>query len=460
MNHLYAILKRSLPLLCLLALSLAYFPVFAQTDKPGSTTATYKAQTRTLLSSMSTSGMTTAILYDRVFPLADLEAYTGQVGAEASKSEHFFQSYYELYNANDNAGSMQTNEQIRNQVAANNGANTYPIGLIYYKYDDIKPTAVNDNLLRYQNERFVDVSGRSQHPYRSLTTFVASPLLHQNAPLYKPGVITFRLDPAFFFINTGVSVQYCEIDFQDGGGTRTLYPNGSVQINYANSGKRTLSIKAFTNTNQQLQAYAEVNVSDAALADNPYANWNDNDVCNQGPTVVPITGYSFDGSQYKAGEGFESANGAGYILFAKGNCQSRVLRKPIVFLDGFDPTNTRDYKTIYKNFINGEDQLNNGLNLRLGDKLRNDGYDIIILDFEDGGNYIERNGLVLVKLLEQLWNTYSSTIEKDFVVIGPSMGALVAQYGLAEAERRNINTHTRLYISFDGPHRGANRANA
>ena len=212
MNRLYAILKRSLPLLCLLLSLLACFPALAQTDKPGSTTASYKAQTRTILSSMSTSGMTTGILYNRVFPLADLEAYTGQAGAEASKSEHYFQAYYELYNANDNAGSMQTNEQIRNQATDNNSANTYPIGLIYYKYDDIKPSAVDDNLIRYQNERFVDVPGRSQHPYRSLTAFVASPLLHQNAPLYKPGVMTFRLDPAFFFINTGASIQYCQID--------------------------------------------------------------------------------------------------------------------------------------------------------------------------------------------------------------------------------------------------------
>jgi hypothetical protein len=82
----------------------------------------------------------------------------------------------------------------------------------------------------------------------------------------------------------------------------------------------------------------------------------------------------------------------------------------------------------------------------------------VIIDYEDGGDYIERNGLMVIKALQELWNRYSSTIEQNFTLIGPSMGALVGQYALAEAERRGINHHTRTYISFDGPHQGANIA--
>ena len=40
--------------------------------------------------------------------------------------------------------------------------------------------------------------------------------------------------------------------------------------------------------------------------------------------------------------------------------------------------------------------------------------------------------------------------------MGYSMGGLVARYALAYMEDRNINHDTRLYISVDTPHQGAN----
>jgi hypothetical protein len=42
------------------------------------------------------------------------------------------------------------------------------------------------------------------------------------------------------------------------------------------------------------------------------------------------------------------------------------------------------------------------------------------------------------------------------VVFGPSMGGLIGRYGLAYMEQNSLPTETRLYISFDSPHRGAN----
>jgi hypothetical protein len=45
---------------------------------------------------------------------------------------------------------------------------------------------------------------------------------------------------------------------------------------------------------------------------------------------------------------------------------------------------------------------------------------------------------------------------EELVVLGPSMGGLIARYGLAYMEANSLDTETRLYISFDSPHRGAN----
>src|SRR6478672_10310221 len=101
-----------------------------------------------------------------------------------------------------------------------------------------------------------------------------------------------------------------------------------------------------------------------------------------------------------------------------------VLDKPIFLLDGFDPGNARNIASIY-NF------LNYGTGQNLATDLRNQGYDVIILNFPtytrpstttvvDGGvDFIQRNAMILVALINQI-NSQKVGTEKN-VVIGPSM---------------------------------------
>jgi len=136
-----------------------------------------------------------------------------------------------------------------------------------------------------------------------------------------------------------------------------------------------------------------------------------------------------------------------------------VLDKPIFLLDGFDPGNARNIASIY-NF------LNYGTGQNLATDLRNQGYDVIILNFPtytrpstttvvDGGvDFIQRNAMILVALINQI-NSQKVGTEKN-VVIGPSMGGLIARYALRYMEQNSLNHDTRLYVSFDAPHKGAN----
>lgn len=152
-------------------------------------------------------------------------------------------------------------------------------------------------------------------------------------------------------------------------------------------------------------------------------------------------------------------NGQGqYEIFM--DTTNGVLDKPILLLDGFDPGDARNIATIY-NF------LNYGTGQNLATDLRAQGYDIIILNFPtytrpstttviDGGvDYIQRNAMILVELINQI-NSQKVGTQKN-VVIGPSMGGLIARYALRYMEQHPpLNHDTRLYISFDAPHQGAN----
>jgi pimeloyl-ACP methyl ester carboxylesterase len=136
-----------------------------------------------------------------------------------------------------------------------------------------------------------------------------------------------------------------------------------------------------------------------------------------------------------------------------------IFDKPIILLDGFDPNDGRDIPSIYG-------LLDYGVGLNLADDLRNQGYDVVIMNFPNytrpatstlvsgGSDFIQRNAMVLVELLNQV-NAMKVGTEKN-VVIGPSMGGLIARYGLRYMEMNTLDHDTRLYISFDAPHNGAN----
>jgi hypothetical protein len=133
-----------------------------------------------------------------------------------------------------------------------------------------------------------------------------------------------------------------------------------------------------------------------------------------------------------------------------------VLDKPIILIDGYDPGDLIGTTDLYGALSFG------GQNM--GDILRAEGFDIVILnaplyttdgkDIDGGSDYIQRNAMVLVALIDLL--NSQKVGDEELVVLGVSMGGLIGRYGLAYMEQNSLPTETRLYISFDSPHRGAN----
>lgn len=133
-----------------------------------------------------------------------------------------------------------------------------------------------------------------------------------------------------------------------------------------------------------------------------------------------------------------------------------VLDKPVILIDGFDPGDSRDIAALY-----GLLDFDGG---NLADILRDEGFDLIALNapqyttdgknIDGGGDYIQRNSMVLVELIDLINN--QKVGDEGLVIIGPSMGGLIARYGLTYMEQNGMNHDTRLYISFDSPHLGAN----
>ena len=173
------------------------------------------------------------------------------------------------------------------------------------------------------------------------------------------------------------------------------------------------------------------------------------------------------------------------IFFSNANT-SKKLKKPIIIIDGFDPGDKRqiqrkDYpqsgngkyipgesRSIEEMMTYGSDGNGDGFGDQgLIPKLRSLGYDVIIVnnptyttagkEIDGGADYIERNGLNLVSLIEDVNQEVATHGNGEkLVIVGPSMGGQISRYALAWMEKNGKDHNTRLWISMDSPHLGAN----
>ena len=86
--------------------------------------------------------------------------------------------------------------------------------------------------------------------------------------------------------------------------------------------------------------------------------------------------------------------------------------------------------------------------------LRAAGYDIIIVAYDNGVDWMQRNAEVFIAALQ--WTM--QVTDAPIVVGGYSMGGVVARYALTWMEAHGLDHNTRLFFSVDAPHRGSTMA--
>ena len=361
------------------------------------------------------------------------------------------------------------------------------LGTLRYRFYTIDTLAVRDGLLSWDNAtnppRLLDVAGRSRSPYILNEAVVAAALADS---LAGNGAVSFRLDARYLFTNTGATLTSASINFDDGGVTRTLTPGQTVAVNYGSTGYKTLRYTLFYADGGQFTTCSRlwVRISTAPCptcrtlaAESPcHSELVDSDIEHPAGAWVPPVGLR------------GRAEVSYYYRSTPQGCQGPAnVRKPVIVVDGFDHNQERNGGNIYNEYLS----YSNGTQIKnLGEDLRIDGYDVVIMDQPDitgpvyngpnvyqrtlrrgGSDYMERNAYALVKLIQNLNQQMQAATPgttEQIVVIGPSMGGQIARFALAYMEKRyNDQTdavayqnpvwqhNTRLYISLDSPHNGA-----
>lgn len=157
--------------------------------------------------------------------------------------------------------------------------------------------------------------------------------------------------------------------------------------------------------------------------------------------TIDITGSVVASKPY---EGI-NASGSYGIVYGAG---SSSVTKPIIIVEGWDPFNEMNFYTYYNDL---------DMYFNLFNDLHNNGYDIIFLNFDASGDFIQRNAYLVVKLIQEINTMKQSAGSSEYnSVMGFSMGGVIARYALAYMESQNMDHETINFISHDSPQMGAN----
>jgi pimeloyl-ACP methyl ester carboxylesterase len=382
----------------------------------------------------------TKILYDRVFSISNAT----NLDNKPVSSMFFKQVYHEIQRA-DFLERLPKYDYLKEQTNLGFAENKVPLSILITEFESQNKTSIEShNFYLDTNEQWNVKSTTNAFDKHNLT--LIAPLLAS----YKSTAVTFVLKENLIFNTTNKSIQQITADFNDGKGFRVLTINQSIKVEFLTPGKQNIQFRIQLSNGEIINQSAtfQAGTVDSIFAKNANATQDINTI-NTISSTIPYQGY---------GETQAFLGQAEYEIFP--DVVNGILDKPIFLLDGFDPGDARKIPNIYSLMNYGTTGSN------LADDLRAQGFDVIILNFPtytrpstttviDGGvDYIQRNAMILVELINQI-NLQKVGTEKN-VVIGPSMGGLIARYGLRYMETNNLNHDTRLYISFDAPHLGAN----
>lgn len=382
----------------------------------------------------------TKILYDRVFGISNAT----KEYKKPLNSTHYNQVYHEIQRA-DFLKRLPSYDVLKEEAKLASVKNYIPLSILIADFESIATESINNKDLFLNTNNQIDVKENAKNIFEEHHLNLIAPMVS------KSKKATFILNDNFIFNTTTKIISAVYIKTSNEKNWQKINYNKSFDLNFNNIGKQQIETKIeFSNAEAIIQSFEiELTENTTTSKKNVNSQTFSPNVVNNISSTIPYQGYGETAAFLGQGE---------YELYL--DTVDGVLDKPIFLLDGFDPGDARSTSAIYS-FLNYGTTGGN-----LGDEVRAQGYDIILLNFPtytrpstttviDGGvDYIQRNAMILVELINQI-NAQKVGTAKN-VVIGPSMGGLISRYALRYMETHSMNHDTRLYISFDSPHQGAN----
>lgn len=426
----------------------------------------YTQKMDSLMMYVDMSQMTTPILYDRIFSFSDLST---SLPSNISY-DYFLQSWSELYRASFSPNFISP-ENLSDSAKSSLQNNQIQIGVINLKYNYIDFGTDDSPNLVFEDGYFRNVAGKN--PFREAQISMVSPLVEE---ITNPQVNYILTSNSIAQDPTLSPITNIQADFGDGVVQNIILNSLSTQrqsqkftANYKTNGKKTVSFKINFADGKSKTLKQNIEVKLPAIS-TTFATNKENGLYDEAEDFInyngitqttPFQGYNESFAQYGVLEYrtyYNRVTNLGFDESTSKFAEQPKLRKPVIILDGYDPGDGRKIIDLYNQMTYYINNIKSDLNKRnLVTELQKKGFDVTLVNFPNGADFIERNAMAVVELLkrENVKLAQNGSAEK-ITLIGPSMGGLISRYTLAYMEKNNIPHNTKLWVSFDSPHHGAN----
>lgn len=337
---------------------------------------------------------------------------------------------------------------------------TLPLTGLYFKYAEFKPNAEHNSVTITNNQLYDKyINGQWQNPYQEKHLFMMAPSENE----YQGLAFQVTFPANLWLTNQASNIQKLEIDFDNGIGYQQINQNTTIPILYHTAGEKHWKYKLSLNNGEQLISHSSIKVRKS------FSNFL-NEPVNEGE-MMRVTGIERDALGrpqtvfFEAEQGWNTLNllptrprGIAQIDYIGNNT---AITNPLIIAEGFDTGSITNPSALMgehdiEYFQERKEGIISTHPLRLmTDTLSvNQQYDIIYVNNVDGTDHIQNNAYVLQEVID--WVNENKSTTNQNVVLGESMGGLVARYALKDMEDNGRNHDTRLYVSMDSPHQGAN----
>jgi hypothetical protein len=379
----------------------------------GATERNASGALKDLLGDLDPREIPTGILYDRVVPLSRIDRFDGTRSSPPLGAREWRQICFEMSNAAVTQPRWPALAAIDRTGARIMARGAVPVVLMSFRYNRIRADAFEDGSLSIRAGR---ATRTGADPLVERTAYAAAAMKDYT---HRGEEVAFAFDRDLYVSNDPAEPLHVDVDFDDGLGFRRVRFGTDLRVGYDRPGNKTVATRTAMSDGRVLYGGFLFRVEDLQTPD-------------PDDTLSVTASIPYDGG-YGSGEA--------YVYLSDAHAE---ITNPIVVVEGFDLDNTMNWDELY-DLLNQESLI---------ETLRVEGFDAVVLNFADATDYIQRNGFVVVELLQQIEALLGPY--RDIALVGGSMGALCGRYALAYMEHNSLVHRVRTFVSFDGPQEGAN----
>ena len=375
------------------------------------------------LQGLDFSKIPTGILAERAVELLPFDAYDG-VLRDSNYSDYTSQAmlYLSLASSRDD---MLKDMSPESYLSIMKKAPNESLSLLLFRYSTLREQAYQEGLIKRNGNNLSFMKPSSQRLYQQREVFSLAP----KRVVWDTYDVSFVLPPNLIWSNMQGEIRDLRVRFEENAPFEAVKPSKPVSHHYQREGIHHIVFQVKLKDGRSLQSQTNIQI---VL---PKELKSESSTTNYVHNEVPIP------SKRRVHKG-------GTLQICYADPTVRKLRKPLIIAEGFEVSNM-GFHTNY--------DLNGFLNGTMKNESYSSncfaGFDVVYLDYNCPTDDIWRNAELMRDAIR--WVNEHKEGSAENIVMGYSMGGLVAAIALRQMELANEDHDTKKYISLDSPHCGA-----